>query len=497
MRALGHEFLPPEHWSYDALYRFESLGLVDLPSYKLFSRDDIIGFAERVDQTVRDRGRQLSRRDRFNLDRLRSEFTDDASRRNPLVRYNPPLLYTTDEPFRFEGDLDLSLVPQDKLAGERWEFLGVSSPTARVHVDDKITYEVRYRLTMGPERGSRARNAKPSPRERSFKGLTSLFERSYIVFPWKQVTLFWGRDFVDWGPSADGNLLVSQTAESLDKFGARLNFKNLHVSTFYANLSAEASRSLSAHRLEVDMSRLVFGVSEAVLYVDRGFDPAYSLPLSSFYANQFNERSDDNVLWSVDLKYRLGRAGVVYGAFLIDDFQFERDNKNPDKIAFDVGARTAFVRPLPLTVRLRYRFVDIYTYSHRDSGKAFVTGFGEPSQGDPFLGAEQGPDSDRLQVSAELYPRPDVVSTLSFFYQRRGEGNDFRRFEPGLDASPPFPLGVVEKTYSFGYRVLWELAAGSLIGVNVRHEYVRNSDHVRGANGWRTAVRADLRWDFR
>jgi hypothetical protein len=494
---LGHEFLPPEHWSYDALYRFESLGLVDLPSYKLFSRDDIVAFTESIDEKVSAQGRQLSRRDRFNLERLQSEFTDDASRLDPQARYDPPLLYKTDEPLRLEGDLDLSLVPRDELAGERWEFLGVSSPAARIHVDDKITYEVRYRLTMGPERGSRARDAKPSPRERSFRGLTSLFERSYVVFPWKKVTLFWGRDYVDWGPSADGNLLVSQTAESLDKFGARLSFKNLHLSTFYANLSAEASRSLSAHRLEVDMRRVVFGVSEAVLYVERGFDPAYSLPLSSFYANQFNERSDDNILWSFDLKYRLGRAGVVYGSFLIDDFQFERDNQNPDKIAFDVGARTAFVRPLPLTVRLRYRFVDIYTYSHLDSGKAFVTGAGDAPGGDPLLGAGQGPDSDRLQVSAEVYPRPDVASTLSFFYQRRGEGNDFRRFEPGFDASPPFPLGVVEKTYSFGYRVLWELAAGSVLGVDVRHDYVRNSDHVRGANGWRTAVRGHVTWDFR
>ncbi|MFQ5512342.1 MAG: hypothetical protein ACE5EO_10905 [Candidatus Krumholzibacteriia bacterium] len=495
--ALGHEFLAPDHWCYDALYRFESLGLVDLPSHKLFSRDDVISYTEAIERALAASDGRPSARDRFELERLRKEFSSPESRADPRVRYNPPLLHQVDGPFELEGDLDLSLVPTDPLAGERWQFLGVSQPVARLHVEDKVTYETRYRLTMGPERGARVRDRKPSRRERSFRGLTSLFERSYVVFPWKQATLFWGRDYVDWGPGEDGNLLVSQSAESLDKFGARLRFKNLHVSTFHANLSTEARRYLSAHRLELDLGRLVVAVSEAVLYLDRGFDPAYILPLSSFYSNQFNERSDDNILWSFDLKYRTPLGAVLYGGFLIDDFQFERRNVNPDKIAFDVGARVAMAGPVPMTWRLRYRFVDAYTYTHRDSGKAFVVGAGDPAAGDPSLGAEQGPDRDRLQVRADFYPRRDVTSTVSFSFQRRGEANDFRRFVEGTDPSPPFPLGIVEKTYAFGYRVEWELPGNSLVGVDVRHEYVRNIDHAPGVSGWQTAVRGHLTWDFR
>ncbi len=496
-RPAGHEFLPPEHWSYDALYRFESLDLISLPSHKPYARSDVIAYTTTVEDAIERGGLRLSARDRFNLERLRREFSSVSARSDPRARYDPPLWYTTDDPFQLEADVDVALVPRDKLAGRRWEFLGVGRPEARIHINDKLTYEVRYRLTLGPERDDRVRDAKPSPRERSFRGMTALFERSYAAFVWQRITVFFGRDYVDWGPAEDGNLLLSETAQSLDTFGARVRFKNLHLSTLHANLSAEAGRKLSAHRLEIALGRLLLGVSEAVLYVGRGFDPAYILPLSSFYANQFNERSNDNILWAVDVKYRPGTGTLLYGAFLIDDFQFERGDAQPDKIAFDVGARAAVIHPLPVTLRFRYRFVDIFTYTHRDSGMAFVTGVGDPSLGDPLLGADQGPDSDRLQVSAEFYPRPQVTTTLSFFFQRRGEGNDFRRFEPPLDPSPSFPSGIVEKTHSFGYAIEWELPGNSLLAIEGRHAYITRMDHDPGERGWRTELRGHLQWDFR
>ena len=47
---IGHEFLPPEHWCYDALERFEALGFVVLPSQRPFTRPDVITYVE----TIRD-----------------------------------------------------------------------------------------------------------------------------------------------------------------------------------------------------------------------------------------------------------------------------------------------------------------------------------------------------------------------------------------------------------------------------------------------------------
>jgi hypothetical protein len=494
--GLGHEFLPPEHWGYPVLERFEALGFCALPSERPLSRDEVIGLVNGILRHAEGPGVGLSGRDRFNLARLEQEFVTPEAGTNPKARYDPPLFYTPDGPFHLEGDLDLGFSAQQPIFDGRWAFFGIGRPSLKLHFQDRATYEVRYRLVMGPERGLRRRHLKPSPREKSWRGLTALYERSYLVFQWKQAALFLGRDVAGWGPSSDGNLIVSQSADGLDKVGVRLKFKNFRLSSFHAVLSAGAKRYLSAHRLELATGRFTLGVSETVLYLDRGIDPVYVLPLSSFYSNQFNERADDNVLWSFDLKYIVPYGFLLYGSFLIDDFQFDRDGQGPDNIAFDIGARAAITRPVAITVRLHYRYVDTYTYTHRDTVKSYVAGNGDPGMGDPPLGAAEGPDSDVIRISADVFPTADVTATISASLLRRGEANGFESFVEGEDASPPFPSGVVEKTLDLGTRLRWELAHNSSLNVDFLRSFVMNKDHRSGDDEWDTSIRFDLIWDL-
>ena len=126
----------------------------------------------------------------------------------------------------------------------------------------------------------------------------------------------------------------------------------------------------------------MFGLNESVVYSGRPLDPIYFFPFSSFYANQFNERSnEDNVMWSVDTKVNFKRKVTLYGSLLIDDAQFEGDGENPNKFAFDIGGRFALSTPFAATVHTRYRFVDIYTYTHEDSSSVYVSGEGELDAG--------------------------------------------------------------------------------------------------------------------
>ncbi len=67
-----------------------------------------------------------------------------------------------------------------------------------------ITYDVRYRLTYTDARDEWEHKTKPSPRETSWHGVASLYERAYLVFGWKPIVLYWGRDYEDWGPNDDG-----------------------------------------------------------------------------------------------------------------------------------------------------------------------------------------------------------------------------------------------------------------------------------------------------
>jgi len=503
--ALGHEMLPPDHWSYRSFTRFEALGLVELPSEKPFNRDQAVSFVQQIQRRVETDARSLSARDRFDLDRLEKEFTDPESRIDPGSRYNPPIIFVEDSPHSLEGDWKVTL------SGEKTDFTPfwtscstadpsdiflTSYPSLKLHLGNRVSYDLRYRLVFGPERDERARNQKPSPRERSVRGMTALFERSSVIVQLDKVTLIFGREYTDWGPSSSGNLLVSQIAGSFDQVGARLQFKNLRFSFFNSILSPESRRYLAGHRLEARFGRVVLGVAETVVYADREFDPVYMLPLASFYGNQFNERGDDNVLWAVDAKVSVTPGLLVYGSLLIDDFQYERGDGAPDKLGFDFGWQLALSKPIAMTMSVKYRYVDIYTYTHRDSATGHVTGGGLLDEGERLIGGNPGPDSDAWTAELSLYPRRDLTLSFNLFHQRVGEGNDFRRWVRPMDSFPPFPSGVVERTLRLGVSAWLELPRGSGIRAEVSRAFVYNLDHIRGRNDNDTTFRLAVSWDI-
>jgi hypothetical protein len=494
--ALGHEMLPPDHWSYLAFSRFEALGLVDLPSEKPFSRDQAEVFVEQIRDRAETDTRSLSARGRFDLERLEKEFTAPDSRVDPRKRYNPPIFFLTDSPHAMEGDWDVALSGDKSAFDDKADVLLTSHPSLKLHLGDHVSYDFRYRLVFGPERDERAQNQKPSPRERSVSGMTALFERSSVRIQWDKVALVFGREYTDWGPAKGGNLLVSQNAGSFDQVGARFQFKNLRLSFFNAILSPESRRYLAGHRLEARFGWAVLGVSETVVYADREFDPIYMLPLASFYGNQFNERGDDNVLWSVDAKVSVVRGLLVYGSLLIDDFQYERGDGAPDKLGFDLGWQLALSQPIALTVSVNYRYIDIYTYTHRDSTTGHVTGSGLLDEGERLIGGNPGPDSDGWTAELSVYPRPDLTLSFNLFHQRVGEGNDFRRWVRPMSSFPPFPSGVVERTLKLGLLARWELPRGSGIQAEVSRTFVNNRNHYSGQDEDGTAFRLAVSWDI-
>jgi hypothetical protein len=145
---------------------------------------------------------------------------------------------------------------------------------------------------------------------------------------------------------------------------------------------------------------------------------------------------------------------------------------------------------------VKYRYLDIYTYAHRDTLKYYLAGRGDLSGGDLPLGAVEGPDTDRLDVQADCFVRPDVTVTALFSLRRRGEGNDYRKFDEGLDPFPPFPSGVVERTAVYGVGLRWEIRGDSRLEARVEHDVVDNRDQISGANDESTALRASLVWDL-
>jgi hypothetical protein len=494
--GVGREFIALDHWAYRALDRFEALGLCDVPTDAPFTRTEFIALVSEIKERSFDR--RLPARDRYELERLEKEFTEFESVRNPQARYDPPTFFLEERPVLFELDLDLVGDMREEFRSEfGTEYYLASSPEFRLHFSDHATYDGRYRLVMGPEHGDRARDQKPSRREKSFKGLTSLYERSYVILGWDRIHVFYGREYVDWGPSDGGNLITPGTNISLDQLGWRLKLKWFRLSMFNAQLSPVSQRHMAGHRLEMRFSRVNIGLSETVVYAGKEWDPIYAFPLSSFYANQFNERTNaDNIYWSADLKYSLLDAVTLYGSLLIDDYQFERDGANPDKMAFDIGGRAALQFPVATTIRARYRLVDIHTYTHDDSLAVYVSGEGLLEEGDDLLGGQPGPDAVTWRIEADFFPMANLIATGLVFSERTGEGNDMRPYQPGDPIDPALPSGIVQRTIGWGLKARWELPRNSWVEGAFFRGKVSNIDHVSGESDTSNAFRLAVRVDF-
>jgi len=495
-QQLGQEFVPVDNWAYRAIERFESMGFCTLPRDRPFTRPEFVTIVSQISKAAFDK--RLAARDRFNLSRLEREFTSFAGRRDPTQRFDPPLIFASDAPLYLEFDIDIWGIAAEPFFTNKTEWFLRTDPELRLHIGSHVSYDTRYRIVMGPESGDRARDEKPTRRTKSFKGLTSLWERGYVIAGWEKFHIYLGREYVDWGASDYTNLLVPGDVISLDQFyGGRIKFKSLRLDFFHSKLWPDPERWLAGHRLEWMIGRTVLGVGETTIYNGRGMDMVYMLPLASFYSNQFNERSnDDNILWNLDATTSFLDIFTVYGSLLIDDFQFERDGENPDKMGFDVGGRMAFGGVLPSTWRAHYRRVDIYTYTHHDSLNNYISGLAEIGEGDFPLGGVPGPDSDAWRVEGSYFPRGDVTLTLAVFSERRGEGNDYAAFEFGNDTDPKFPSGVVQRTIGWLIGARLDLRRNSWVRAFFTRADIDNGNNISGQNSTVNAFRVEVRWDF-
>ena len=161
-----------------------------------------------------------------------------------------------------------------------------------------------------------------------------------------------------------------------------------------------------------------------------------------------------------------------------------------------MGGRLAISAPIAATIRARYRFVDIYTYTHNDSLNAYVSGEAELGEGDVLLGGEPGPDTAGWRIVGEVYPRENVVLRALVFGERRGEGNDFRKHVPPADPNPSFPLGIVQRTIGFGGALRWEFDRNKWISGAYSRATIHNSGNISGNNGNADAFRIAIHWEI-
>ncbi len=440
-----------------------------------YTRSEVEYYLDRILGSLGEGRENLSERQRYLLDRLKQEFMGKASR--PGDREDVPLWYIK-EGRRF-ATLDLSagiefVKKEDK---ERGEVRGISRPGILVDLGNNITLQTEYYLQMGPERGSNIGTMKPGPRVTSFRGLTSEYQLGYLSYRGNRWGLKAGRDYIHWGNNLREGLLFSRTAGSIDQIAFDLSISRFRLTGVHGVLDAEIPRRLAAHRLSIELPHHIYiGVGESVIYTGRSFDYTYLLPTSSFYANQYNEEGDDNILWGFDFKIPVRRRFLLYGEVLIDDFQYENDPPAPDKVGFNLTSETLFqVGRMDVEISMGYTYLDIFTYAHKDSTlNCYVMGEGDPGR-NALIGSSLGPDADRwnLKILTGVHPRVDI--TLGGNFTRRGEGNSLRDWDRKEDPDPPFPSGRVreEKGIMVGGEI--DLGGGSMIAAAGGLNYISDS----------------------
>ncbi|MFC1715107.1 capsule assembly Wzi family protein [Candidatus Poribacteria bacterium] len=453
-------------WAYFALWKLEANGITGpiLASSRPFERDRIAQIVADIKEGIKDGRLDPSPLELDLINKLEAEFARDLSH--------------------------VGLEARELLAGEtdyRDEQWGEHSASMWVAVEfhptpDIALYE-EIDVGRGKERvGADGRTA--SQRTKTWRwDYTADFRRAYIRFHRKRFEALLGRQSLFWGPAYGGSLILSRNSPALDMALLTARFGPVKATAFSAVLDTKwsergdpsrrylADRYLSGHRLDwVVSNRLELGLSEVVLYGGeaRNMELQYMNPLLPYYASQWNSDQDDNVLASADFAIRPIDRLKIYGEFLVDDFQYSRDEPN----ALGYIAGIYFSDPLRLSgtdLRAEYTRIDTRTYTHRIAENQF-THYGW------IMGHRLGPDADQFLLELSRMINIDIRLKLMYTYERQGS----RTVENGYVVKGleniDFPSDPVERRHRFGLQFLWEPVRGPQLdiscgGVSIRGQH--------------------------
>ena len=439
------------HWAYDIVERFAAEGYLNgfALNTKPYTRSDFVDIIIAMDSAVEEDNKGLNPLDLRLLDKLKSEFEfdlNDSGEWPDLPKSQSHLLSWYGDDYRWVLDPVLKggvFETYTKNPDESW-FTNTSATGI-------ITYgyfrnDIDFYLYFRDTRFGR-KNDFTSVDEISIEneaitsvtmeGNTASFDRAYACLSAK---LKWfnagiGRYKIDWGPSENGGLLFSAYALPFDRIILQYPGKRVRGTFIAGNLATELidsaqsyqtpakyrknykEKHIASHRLEVlPFGNLTIGLSESVIYGERGFDLGYLIPDMVFWSEQHYLGDRDNLLMSFDITYYPFRRYRFYGSLLVDDLSIGKlgDDFWGNKWAIQVGAEN--IDPLGiegLSIRSEYVRIEPYVYTHFYAINSYTNH-------DQFLGYPLQPNSDRLSLTADYWFSPYIRFDLEYRWIRHG-----------------------------------------------------------------------------
>ena len=327
-------------------------------------------------------------------------------------------------------------------------------------------------------------------KERRYKGrkwknhLTGVLDEAYANIEMGYFHLLLGRDHMRWGPGREDVLLLSDQIPPFDmiKMEGKLgSFKFIYFATALDDWVSDyygfrVKRYLSGHRINLKLRFGVeMGISEVVLYGGENRHPeAYYLnPLLPYYGEQYNQGSDDNILWSFDITLSTFKNKELYFELLVDDFQYDFESE-PHQTGFQVGLN--YVSPLgwgKSYLNAEYTKINNWVYGQNKPWNVYTYhGWG--------MGSILGPDADRWSFELIYHFTKNIDLAFLEEYRRKGEGRITIPQTPAVPSSKKSPSGVVEHTNEHQFTVTYQPSANLKLDLSAEYNKIKNLDNESG-----------------
>jgi hypothetical protein len=258
--------------------------------------------------------------------------------------------------------------------------------------------------------------------------------RGYIRLDTDILEVFFGRDWIRWGPGRTGTLGMGDAAPALNHLLLKKRTGKFDFTSFVSTLDFDNDEMLAGHRMELALPRgFNLGVAEQVRFRTLGQGPLYLLSVVPYSLLEKVVKEDssadevwrNNVMWSLDVDWTPARGTRLYGEFLIDDLSFSSDKK-PTQIGYQFGlVRSGFGTLKNLTLEAEITKIHRYTFTQaRRSSASDTLGLGSRldfvRSGDS-LGHPIGPDSESYYFAARYDASASSKWEFSLEIRRSGE----------------------------------------------------------------------------
>lgn len=307
---------------------------------------------------------------------------------------------------------------------------------------------------------------------------SKFFDRSfgYLALETPNLYLKVGRDRSVIGYGTD-KLILSDNASEFGRIEFNFDYKTLNFNYFHGWLKHTPIDSVSVtyqymahHRIAFSpIKNLKLGFGESVIYSRQSISIDYLNPFNFFKNVEHQTRDQDNVLMYFDLEFLPIKNFRLYSTFLIDDIDFEKIGKNwfGNKTAFQIGMNHYnLLLSTPISLTLEYKRIEPYTYTHHLIERKYAIN-------DLPLGAEQPPNSYRIDLGLDLFFNPKFNLELNYSFTKWGRnyinengtfvnvGGDINVHKRAVDSETvKFLDGVIVKKH--------------FINVLLNYEFVRN-----------------------